>query len=115
MEEFGLHRLAEASSRDRPRFSGGPDEDPGIRLSNGYMPGKTFAGIAYMHVAELKDNGEYILSSPDAVEIETGLVREPGEVILVDLNFTPPSIIRKVGSFILTKEDDLTFEGKPLI
>ena len=86
----------------RAHFPGGPNTDPGIRLSAGYLPGWTFAGsLKYVHVAEVTKDGEVVLGSVDAVAKETGRVLLPGAVVIVDTSVEPPQVIKCVGEYVL--------------
>lgn len=99
-EHFELDRLT-----DRNQFPGGPDEDPGIRLQQGYLPGKEFAGrLHYVHVDGIEE-GFVVPSSVDAVDASTGRVRRPGEIVIVDTACEPPKVIKSVGLFALNGEN----------
>jgi hypothetical protein len=85
----------------RQQFPGGPDEDPGIRLRQGYLPGMEFAGrLHYVHVDGI-EAGQVVPSSVDAVDSSTGRVQQPGEIVIVDVACQPPKVIKRVGSFAL--------------
>ena len=95
-EQFEIDRVNE-----RQQFPGGPNEDPGIRLSQGYLPGKEFAGrLRYVHVDAI-EAGQVIPSSVDAVDPSTGRVQQPGEIVVVDTACQPPKVIKSVGSFAI--------------
>ena len=86
----------------RAHFPGGPNTDPGIRLSAGYLPGWTFAGsLKYVHVAEVMKDRKVIPSSVDAVAEETGRVLLPGKVVVVNIAVKPPQVVKYVGEYVL--------------
>ncbi|MDQ5886381.1 MAG: hypothetical protein QG628_778 [Patescibacteria group bacterium] len=85
----------------RSQFPGGPDEDPGIRLQQGYLPGKDFAGsLRYVHVDRI-DGGQAVPSVVDAIDPTTGRVNLPGEIVIVDTAAQPPKIVKCVGSYAM--------------
>lgn len=87
---------------NREKFSGGPDEDPGIRLQRGYLPGFVFPGdIAYAHVAKMTDDKQVVPSPKEAVDPLTGRINEPGEIVIVDVSEMPPRVIRSIGEVVM--------------
>lgn len=98
----------------REQFPGGPNEDPGIRLYQGYLPGKTFAGcLEYIHAAGY-EAGEILPSNTDAVDSLTGRINKPGEIYVVDTTKEPPQVIKKIGSYIL-EENNVIFKQDKII
>jgi hypothetical protein len=94
----------------REHFPGGPNENPGIRLREGYLPGWTFAGsLKYVHVAEVTKDGKVIPSPVDAVAEETGRVLLPGAVVIVDISVEPPQVVKHVGVFV-SNDDDISYQ-----
>lgn len=84
---------------------GGPNEDPGIRLHRGYLPGKKFAGgLQYVHAEGIEED-QIIPSSIDAVDSSTGRVLHPGEIVIVDTACEPPRVVKSVGRFALEGGD----------
>lgn len=96
-ERFELERVT-----GRQQFPGGPNEDPGIRLAAGYLPGKTFAGgLEYLHIQEITPDGQLVPSPLDAVDPQTGRVIQPGEIVIVDTCTEPPKVVKHAGSYAL--------------
>ena len=86
----------------RAHFPGGPNENPGIRLIEGYLPGWTFAGsLKYAHVDKVTEEREMFPSPVDAVAKDTGRVLLPGVVVVVDISVVPPRFHKCVGEFVL--------------
>jgi hypothetical protein len=107
-DEFNLEKII-----NRQQFPGGPNEDPGIRLSQGYLPGKEFAGgLEYMHARGL-DNGQIIPSETEAVDSQTGEILQPGEIFIIDTSVQPPKVVKKVGSYIL-KQQSVVYKPEKL-
>ncbi len=98
----------------RNKFPGGPNEDPGIRLSMGFLPGLDFNGLAYVHVEHVGETGDIVPSSLGAIDPDTGKIREPGVIVLVDSNVVPPRVVKRVGKVAIPKSglnrsDELRF------
>jgi hypothetical protein len=94
---FEINKVA-----SREHFPGGPDENPGIRLREGYLPGWTFAGsLKYVLVDKVTEEGEVVPNSVDAVAKETGQVLLPGSVVIVDTSVEPPQVLKCVGEYVL--------------
>lgn len=87
----------------RRQFPQGPNEDPGIRLGRGFLPGRTFAGgtISYMHVNHVDNDGNITPSVKDSIDPESGRILDEGEIVLVDQRYEPPKVVRKIGQFVL--------------
>ena len=108
-EQFEIDRVT-----SRVQFPGGLNEDPGIRLSRGYLPGKVFAGrLHYVHVGGI-ESGQVVPSSVDAVDAATGLVVHPGEIVIVDAACQPPRVVKSVGAFAL-KGSDLQYQPDTML
>ena len=103
-----LYELDKIVSREH--FPGGPNENPGIRLREGYLPGWTFAGrFKYLHVSEVTKDRKIIPSPVDAVAKETGRVLLPGAVVIVDISVEPPQLVKYIGEFI-SNDDDISYQ-----